>query len=356
MSRQETILIVDDKKINRDLLGELLKPYFKIKVAKSGALALKAALREDGQPDLILLDIMMPDMDGYEVCRKLKSDEVTKGIPVIFVTAMGETSDKTKGFDLGAVDYITKPVSPPILMARVKTHLYLKRVKDSLEDQVEVRTKELHSALIEVKASEHAKSEFMARMSHELRTPLNAIITPISLLIDKTEDSEDKITLKSVNKSANELLNLIKNILDFSGLETGSEIIEEPFQLDHILSKLDDVWSTASKEKKLNFNLKFDSQAAPNSCIGDPKRLEQALEQILNNAVKFTDSGSVILNVAPAGMFKGKISYRFEVSDTGIGINPEKVKSLFDPFTQEESTGTRKHGGIGLGLAMAKDW
>ncbi len=126
----------------------------------------------------------------------------------------------------------------------------LKRLRDSLEEQVDVRTKALHAALIEVKSSEHAKSEFMARMSHELRTPLNAIITPISLMVEKTENPEDKITLKSVDKSANQLLDLIKNILDFSGIEKGLEIIEEPFQLNHVLSKLEDVWSTASREKK----------------------------------------------------------------------------------------------------------
>ncbi len=133
MRIQMRILIVDDEKINRDLLTNLLNANYKIMVAKNGEQALKAAFREDGQPDLILLDIMMPEMDGYEVCRRLKAEESTRQIPIIFVTAMGSITDEIKGFDLGAADYITKPFSPPVVHARVRTHLRLKHKSDLLE-------------------------------------------------------------------------------------------------------------------------------------------------------------------------------------------------------------------------------
>ncbi len=133
MTEQMRVLIVDDEKMNRDLLVALLKPLYRVMVAKSGEQALKAALRVTGRPDLILLDIMMPGMDGYEVCRTLKADEETMDIPVIFVTAMGEVEDESKGFSMGAVDYIIKPVSLPIVQARVNTHLRLKHKTDLLE-------------------------------------------------------------------------------------------------------------------------------------------------------------------------------------------------------------------------------
>jgi diguanylate cyclase (GGDEF)-like protein len=133
MTEQMRVLIVDDEKMNRDLLVALLKPLYRVMVAKSGEQALKAASRVMGKPDIILLDIMMPDMDGYEVCRRLKANEESMNIPVIFVTAMGEVEDESKGFSLGAVDYIIKPVSLPIVQARVNTHLRLKHKTDLLE-------------------------------------------------------------------------------------------------------------------------------------------------------------------------------------------------------------------------------
>jgi CheY-like chemotaxis protein len=123
---QQKILVVDDERLNINVLVDLLKPDYKMMAAKNGEQALKA-VRIAKPPDLILLDIMMPEMDGYEVCRRLKADDATRDIPVIFVTAMVDTSDETKGLEVGAVDYLTKPISPPIVQARVKTHLALRR-------------------------------------------------------------------------------------------------------------------------------------------------------------------------------------------------------------------------------------
>jgi PleD family two-component response regulator len=134
--RKNVILTVDDAPDNLALISELLKESFQIKVATNGKDALHIAFSSD-PPDLILLDIMMPGMDGYEVCRQLKSDPQTSDIPVIFLTTKSEVADEEKGFELGAVDYITKPISPPILLARVRTHLRLKKVTDYLKDKLE---------------------------------------------------------------------------------------------------------------------------------------------------------------------------------------------------------------------------
>ncbi len=149
MADKKTILIVDDTPDNLALISALLKDAYKTKIATNGAKALEIAFSAS-PPDLILLDIMMPEMDGYEVCQRLKADERTRMIPVIFLTAMSQVENEQKGLELGAVDYITKPISPPILLARVNTHLrlkeandYLKQENDILEQKVQKRTQEL---------------------------------------------------------------------------------------------------------------------------------------------------------------------------------------------------------------------
>jgi putative two-component system response regulator len=149
MDRRATVLTVDDTPANIALLNELLKGDYRVRIATNGRKALEIAAAEP-KPDLILLDIMMPEMDGYEVCRRLKADPTTRDVPVIFLTALTHTQDEQRGFELGAVDYITKPISPPVLQARVKTHLTLKQARDYLENQNEIleglvaqRTREL---------------------------------------------------------------------------------------------------------------------------------------------------------------------------------------------------------------------
>lgn len=168
-----TILVVDDTPGNIDILRGLLKDDYKIKIATNGEKALKIA-NSHPTPDLVLLDVMMPEMDGYEVCRRLKADVATEAIPVIFVTAKGETEDEAHGFDLGAVDYITKPISPPVVKRRVQTHLALHNEKRLLEELVQARTKELEESRREIiaclgKAAEYKDNDtgmHVIRMSY----------------------------------------------------------------------------------------------------------------------------------------------------------------------------------------------
>ncbi|PKH55593.1 two-component system response regulator [Shewanella sp. Choline-02u-19] len=170
-----TILVVDDTPGNIDILVGILSNDYKIKVAIDGPKAL--ALAQKNAPDLILLDVMMPGMNGYEVCERLKTDPLTSHIPVIFVTALAETADETQGFALGAVDYITKPVSAPVVQARVKTHLALYDQKRLLEQEVKARTKELEETRFEIirrlgRAAEYKDNEtglHVIRMSHYAR-------------------------------------------------------------------------------------------------------------------------------------------------------------------------------------------
>lgn len=158
MSERPTILVVDDTPDNLSLMSGLLKEDYQVKVAPSGERALRIAT-SDRPPDLILLDVMMPEMDGYEVCRRLQADEKTRGIPVVFLTAKSEVADETLGFSLGAVDYITKPISPPIVLARVRNHLALKRMADFLRDQ---------NAYLESEVQRRTEELLATRLAHQV--------------------------------------------------------------------------------------------------------------------------------------------------------------------------------------------
>ncbi len=165
----ETVLIVDDEKLNLNVMVELLKPTYKTLVAKNGEQALKRASGET-LPDLILLDVMMPEVDGYEVCRRLKADASTLDIPVIFVTALGEVGDEAKGFEVGAVDYIVKPISPALVMARVRTHLELKNARDLLKNQNEVLEQKVEERTRELALTQDATIFSLASLA-ETRDP-----------------------------------------------------------------------------------------------------------------------------------------------------------------------------------------
>ncbi|MBF0382608.1 MAG: response regulator [Magnetococcales bacterium] len=345
------ILIVDDVPSNIKYLAEILKEEYQIILATSGREALETLAINS--VDLILLDIVMPEIDGYEVCKRLQSQESTRNIPIIFVTIQNDETKESVGLNLGAVDFITKPVSPTILEARVKTHIALKKLRESLEEQVTIRTEELHSALLEAKSSEHVKSEFISRISHELRTPLNAIIAPTNLLRDHVSSPIGLKQLEQIQRSATDLLNIVGGLLDFSDIASDKPNTNKPFQLKSILHNLKVKWLPLTNDKDLSFNIYSDKIPTPDTYTGDPGRLTQILDQLLDNAFKFTESGKVSLNVVPEKLDDKKIVYRFEVSDTGIGIDSRIINNLLEPFTQKESSSTRKHGGVGIGLAIA---
>lgn len=166
---RQKVLIVDDTPENVDVLGGILKPYYRRSVALNGEKALKIAVSKE-PPDIILLDIMMPGMDGYEVCRRLKAEEETRRIPVIFVSTKREVEDEAKGFELGAVDYITKPVSPPIVLARIRTHLELKRAREEIENQNMILDRKVRKRTAELAITQEVTIESMATLA-EHRDP-----------------------------------------------------------------------------------------------------------------------------------------------------------------------------------------
>ena len=487
--REAEILIVDDIPANLKLLSDILaEKGYRVRPAASGHLALRsAALRT---PDLVLMDAKMPGMDGYEVCRTLKSDSKNGDVPVIFISALDEADDKVRGFEAGGVDFITKPFQAEDVLARVGLHLSLDRLRKQLEmrntqllkesaerEQAERKLREanaLNRKIIEAsmmgvlayngqsgqclmanraaskifnasvdqlihqnfrqiaswKASgllpmaeqvlatgiEHqaevhmvttlgkevwmecqlaiflnhgephlllllhditgrkhdqqdlerakeaaekansAKSQFLANMSHDIRTPMNAIIGFGHLFSQTDLDARQRDYLAKIQSSAQLLLCVINDILDFSKIEANRIELESvsfnPFSVFEDLSNIVGI-GAAQKNIELLFTI---GPEIPAALIGDPLRLGQILVNLTNNAIKFTDSGEVVVSVTSVSKNTDATTedLRFAIEDTGIGMNADQLSHLFQPFSQADSSTSRRYGGTGLGLVICK--
>ena len=335
------VLIVDDQPVNIDYLSKILRNDYNILVATSGKKAIEIA-NMSHKLHLILLDISMPEMDGYEVCRALKENPSTIDIPIIFVTALDGVEDEEKGFYYGAADYISKPFQPAIVRARVKNQIELKRAKEALE-----KTRE--SA---VKANQ-AKSEFLANMSHEIRTPLNGVIGFTELLLQTQLSEVQKEYTENAYISGKALLDIINDILDFSKIEAGKldlEIIKA--DILSVIEESADIVKFQAEKKGLELLLDIPF-GMPTTTKIDPIRLKQILVNLLNNAVKFTEKGEIELKVTFERINNNVGKYSFAVRDTGIGIPADKQAKLFQAFSQADSSITRKFGGTGLGLIIS---
>jgi signal transduction histidine kinase len=401
-SENASIMVVDDQPANLKLLEDMLKVRgYKVRSFPRGRLALAAAVQNP--PDLFLLDINMPEMNGYELCECLKSNPALSTAPVIFLSALSATEDKVKAFQAGGADYITKPFQLEEVQARVLTHLKLHQLQqalrlqnDLLEEAVNHRTKELRDAIKQLesnhdqalraldaeteaakklqemnarllaantKANEMAaeaatanaaKSEFLANMSHEIRTPLNGIIGMTNLALDTKLTAEQAEYLQTVKLSADALLDVISDILDFSKIEAGKIELEEiVFSLtDCIEGALKTIRLRAS-EKGLELVCDIGTEV-PHAVRGDPGRLRQVLLNLVGNAIKFTDEGGVGLKVVADVVEEKASELHFIVSDSGVGIAPHKVDMIFESFNQADASTTRHYGGTGLGLTISR--
>ncbi|MBF0121396.1 MAG: response regulator [Desulfobacterales bacterium] len=361
-SKKPRILIVDDVPENIRMLIEILKKDYATIPATNGEAALKKAQTEP-IPDLILLDILMPDMDGYEVLRRLKVVEGTKNIPVIFITAMNETGDETKGLEIGAIDYITKPISPGIVIARVRNHLTLKKYRDHLEELVAERTSKLEKAMDALKLAKEkaesankAKSNFLMIMSHELRTPLNGILSASEFISSCDTKEEIDEMLEIIKSSSNSLLYSIENILEFTKSKDGTlELIENPFRLNNTLSKIKRHFLHKGVNIELKLSIEMDKNI-PDILVGDSNHILGILNHLMENAAKFTiNEPTAILYVKVNEMSEEYILLQFSIKDNGIGINSENFKKIFEPFWQVDTSSSRKYDGVGIGLSLCKE-
>lgn len=389
MNKSTKILIIEDERLHIDVLAGILKPKYKVTIAKSGNDAL-ANIRASSLPDLILTDVMMPGMTGYEVCARLKADSLTRDIPVIFISALSDVAEKLKGFSAGGVDYVTKPFQAEEVMARVETHIALRemqkcltdqnfrlqqeitgrkkveqalqKAKDELEIRVQERTAELAQANKELKkarddaeSASRAKTEFLSNISHELKTPLSPIVgmTALALMSDTIRGQEREF-LECVQNSAADLSNIIDDLIELSRIEAdGIASIEEAFHLTQTLESILEPLMGQIKGKKLSLNIHVNPDV-PEMIIGDPEILGKILIRLGGNAVKFTEKGGIVITVSTESENSGLLWLHFQIKDTGIGITAGNLKKLFQDFTQVDGSSTRKYGGMGMGLTMVK--
>ncbi len=352
------ILIVDDTPANLQALQRILF-YVDADVieAHSGKEALDLCGRYDFA--LILMDAQMPEIDGYEVAKSIRDSDRGAYIPIIFLTAnFTEEKFKLKGYDAGAVDYISKPFNKVILLSKVNVFLQLYRQKEEIRlahKHAEEATAKAEMAAVESSNANESKSFFLANMSHEIRTPLNSIIGMLHFLTDRNDIPEEHLHYaRTALGSAEELLQIINDILDFSKIESGNLSLEEMnFDLRRLTEDIMEVLSIKAQEKGLETILRY-SADAPHNVTGDPGRVKQILYNLVGNAIKFTDHGYVMVNVDVQDVTSGETTFSIEVSDTGIGIPQDKHEYIFTKFSQADSSTTRKFGGTGLGLAITR--
>lgn len=408
------ILIVDDNHNNLEVLSETLtRAGFQVSVAIDGESAIEQI--QYYTPELILLDVMMPGIDGYQTCRRIKSDPQTFDIPIIFMTALSDTEHKVRGFALGAVDYITKPFQREEVLARVRVQLQLRNLARTLEGQnrmlkkeilqrermeqsllvlnqdlekrveqrtvklsktlsqlrkaqvelieqkkdleirVRERTAELAKSMTEAEKANQAKSQFLANMSHELRTPMNAIIGYSEMLMEEAEDigQDDFIPdLSKIHGAGKHLLSLINDILDLSKIEAGRmELYLETFNINSLIQET--VATIRPLIAKNSNTLEFNLPDNLSTMHADLTKVRQSLFNLLSNASKFTENGTITLNVECYGANE-QDWISFQVIDTGIGMTSAQINKLFQAFSQADASTTRKYGGTGLGLAITK--
>ncbi|MEI8006154.1 MAG: response regulator [Bacteroidota bacterium] len=351
------ILIVDDNISNILVIEEVLSDLdVELIRAKSGKEAIEHTKNHEFA--LVLMDVQMPGMDGFETVEIIREDKKNLLLPIIYITAIyNENYYRTKGIKTGAVDFITKPLIPDLFIGKVTLFVNLYKQRIILEEEVQKRKEaeeEMKLARDEAREAARAKQLFLSTMSHEIRTPLNAIVNTAKLLKEENPRIDQKEDIDILEFSAENLLHLINDILDFSKIDAGKiefEAIEFEIRklMNGILQSFD--YQATQKEIALEFKI---SQNVPDVIVGDSARLSQILINLVGNAIKFTDHGKVLVETDLLAAKGQQIDLVMRVSDTGIGIAEDKLKSVFESFTQASSSTTRKYGGTGLGLAITQ--
>ena len=356
--RRPTVLIIDDDVVARLLAREALEQSgWLVTEADNGRSGVEAFVHD--RPDLVLLDIMMPEMDGFAVCTEVRRMPEGRHTPVLMMTGLEDYQSITQAYDAGATDFIVKPINGILLGHRVRYMLRaghaMRELRESQEKLVQARDAALETARL--------KAEFLATISHEIRTPMNGIIGMDELLLDTELSSEQREYAEAIKLSAQALLDIVNDILDFSNLDTGRVTLgREELNLRRLIDDGLAMFRERASIKGLSLRCDIDP-SVPTNVWGDPIHLGRIVSVLLSNAVKFTEHGDVSVHVQsvapPSGgserehrMSSGRI--RFTIADTGIGISESDARRLFQPFVQVDGSNRRKYGGTGLGLALAK--
>ncbi|MBE9229361.1 response regulator [Phormidium sp. LEGE 05292] len=349
------ILLVDDQPDNLRLLSALLSERgYEPRGVINGSMAIKAA--KSSQPDLILLDILMPEMDGYETCEQLKSDEKTREIPVIFISAKDEAIDKVRAFGLGALDYITKPFHVDEVLARIENYLSLRKLQKQLKEQnilfqqeISIRQQAeqaLQKANQELAQSNAELEQFAYVTSHDLQAPLATITTYAQLLEQLYENQSDTQANQYIQYIVNSCLrmqNLIEDLLDYSRLKPHQKRFS-PIDCNSILATVySNLESTISKNQAtiVYHNLP--------TVIGDSSQLVQLFQNLLDNAIKYRREEPPRIEIS---VELRENEYLFAVKDNGIGIDPKYFERIFQIFQRLHTP--EEYAGTGIGLAICQ--
>lgn len=328
---RQSILVVDDTPANLKLLDGMLRECgYRVRPVTNGPGALRAAASEP--PDLILLDISMPDMDGYEVCHRLKADPATAEIPVLFISALTDTEDKVRAFEAGGLDYVSKPFQIAEVAARVRTHLQLRAQQQQLQASLQ-RQREL----------EHLRDQLTHMIAHDMRSPLLALKLTIDLL-RAGPSNDDPMLLDGAKLEIGVLVEMVSQMLDVSRMEAGAMKLNlESVELTSLAS------GVLSSLKPLARGREVKIEAPPTTTVpADRELIRRVIGNLLGNAFKFASPhGRVLIQIEP-----GPERIRIAVTDDGAGIAPEHHARIFEKFGQVEAN--RQKYGTGLGLTFAK--
>jgi signal transduction histidine kinase len=326
------ILSVDDNETSRYTIGRTLRQAsFRVIEAGTGAEALQRA--RDDTPDLILLDVKLPDIDGFEVSRRLKADPATSTIPVLQITATYSSSEHwAEALNAGADGYLTHPAEPVVLIATIRALLRAREAERQLRE------------------ANRLKDDFLATLSHELRTPLNAIVGWAHVL--RTPNLDPAVTtraVESIQRNAEAQTRLIADILDVSRIVTGKlRIDSRPVDLARVVEAAVETVRPSAVARQVTVQTSLDGQAVVQ---GDASRIQQVAWNLLTNAVKFTPAGGTVR----VTVRREPSRVQLVVEDTGIGIEPSFMPFVFDRFRQADASMTRTVSGLGLGLALVND-
>lgn len=363
-------LIVDDDAVNRLMARAALESAgWSVEEAENGREAL--AVFQQVHPDVVLLDIMMPEMDGFAACAALRKLSGGEHTPVLIMTGLDDYDSITKAYDAGATDFLTKPLNGLLLTHRVRYIVRSSRVLQELRSS-QASVAQARDAALE---GTRLKSEFLATVSHEIRTPLNGILGMTELLEDTSLTLEQRDYADTLRTSGEALLLIINDILDFSRFDSSNLQLEETdFDVKRLLKDVVGVCQERAHRKGIILSCLIQAEA-PTWLHGDSGRLRQILSNLLSNAVKFTERGEIAvraemeekpdrqnlinLDIPSTLLHAAKrtghiVNVRFSVSDTGIGIAPEACARIFQPFVQADGSNTRTYGGTGLGLAICQ--
>jgi len=354
--RRKKIVVVDDNPENLDSIKNILQDIYMVYPSPSAEDMFE--LLEHVKPELIILDVRMPGMNGYDAIEKLKSSDKFREIPVIFLTSMDDTQSEMKGLQLGAVDYIHKPFVTPLLLQRIKIQLSIVEHQWEIVDLLEVKTQEVKLREMAEQAAQeasHAKTNFLSRMSHEIRSPLNAVIGMINIATDENDIDSIKLYIGKADNAAKHVLGVINDILDMSKIEADKlDLSNGEFDFGKMMANIVDVTGIRAREKHQQIVVNMNPNI-PSFVISDELRLSQVITNLMTNAIKFTpENGKVTLSAEKLEEKDGDITIKIEVADSGIGISPEQQEKLFQAYNQADSSITSKFGGTGLGLVITK--